>query len=318
MNRADLILRANNVGVDPANYPNDSKLEQRVIYEEKNSATEAGALAVGTITGTNVFANGETITIGGRVYTFKTALTEAKAVQTLTGTDVFSNGETIGIGGVTYRMVTALSSPAVANEVLIGASLAASLDNLKQAINQGDSAYPTAASNEGSGTNWSTGTLRHPSVVATTNTNTTQVVQSVTPGTDGNSIGVSESAANASWGAANLAGGVNPVWGEILVSGVLATDLDYLKDAINATSVVGTPGTHYSSNTTAHDEVTATTNTNTTQVVEARSYDSGENIATTETAANASWGAAALASGSPKVVAASASANQAVSGGAKV
>ena len=122
----------------------------------------------------------------------------------------------------------------------------------------------------------------------------------------------------ASWGAANLAGGVNPVWGEILVSGVLATDLDYLKDAINATSVVGTPGTHYSSNTTAHDEVTATTNTNTTQVVEARSYNSGENIATTETAANASWGAAALASGSPKVVAASASANQAVSGGAKV
>lgn len=318
MNRAELILRANNVGIDPANYPNDSKLEQRVIYEEKNSATEAGALAAQTLTGSGIFANGETITIGGRVYTFKTALTEVKASQTLTGTDVFSDGETIGIAGVTYRMVTALSSPAVANEVLIGASLAASLDNLKLAINQGSTTYPTAADNSGVGSTWSTGTVRHPSVTATTNTNTTQVVQAILPGTDGNSIGVSESAANASWGAANLAGGVNPVWGEILVSGVLATDLDYLKDAINATSVVGTPGTHYSSNTTAHDEVTATTNTNTTQVVEARSYNSGENIATTETAANASWGAAALASGSPKVVAASASANQAVSGGAKV
>lgn len=318
MNRAELILRANNVGVDPANYPNDSKLEQRVIYEEKNSATEAGALATQTLTGSNIFANGETITIGGRTYTFKTALSEVKASQTLTGTGVFSNGETIGIGGVTYRMVTALSSPAVANEVLIGADLAASLDNLKLAINQGSTTYPTAADNSGVGSTWSTGTVRHPSVAATTNTNTTQVVQAILAGTDGNGIGVSESAANASWGAANLAGGVNPVWGEILVSGVLATDLDYLKDAINATSVVGTPGTHYSSNTTAHDEVTATTNTNTTQVVQAISYGSGNNIATTETAANASWGAATLASGDPKVVAQSASANQAVSGGARV
>lgn len=318
MNRAELILRANNVGVDPANYPNDSKLEQRVIYEEKNSATEAGALAVGTLTTTGVFSNNETVTIGGRVYTFKTALTEARAAQTLTGTNVFSNGETIGIAGVTYRMVTALSSPAVPNEVLIGADLAASLDNLKLAINQGSTTYPTAADNSGVGSTWSTGTVRHPSVRATTNTNTTQVVDAVTVGTDGNSIGVSESAANASWGAANLAGGVNPVWGEIRIGADAATTLDYLKDAINATAVVAAVGTDYSSNTTAHDEVTATTNGASTQVVQAISYNSGENIATTETCANASWGAAALASGTPKVVAASASANQAVSGGAKV
>lgn len=138
--RAELNVRAKNVGIDPANYPNDSKLEQRVIYEEKQSATETGALAVGTLTSdaTNPDADG-TVTIGiagegQKTYTFKSALTEAKATQTLTGTDVFSDGETVSIGDVTYTFKTALSEDsgdAVANEVLIGADLATSLDNLR-------------------------------------------------------------------------------------------------------------------------------------------------------------------------------------------
>lgn len=33
--RAELELRAAGVNIDPVNYPNDSKLEQKVIYEEK-------------------------------------------------------------------------------------------------------------------------------------------------------------------------------------------------------------------------------------------------------------------------------------------
>ena len=309
--RADLSLRARNVGIDPANYPNDSKLEQRVIYEEKQSATETGALAVGTLTSdaTNPDAGG-TVTIGiagegQKVYTLVAALTEAKATAVLTGTDVFSDGETVSIGDVTYTFKTTLSSPSVANEVLIGASLAASLDNLKSAINDSGT----------EGTHYSTGTVAHPEVTATTNTNTEQTVEFVRVGTDGNELGVGENAANASWGAANLAGGVDPVENEVLIGAAAADTLDNLKSAINGTSGAGTT---YSTGTDAHTEVTATTNTDTTQVVQSISYNSGETIATTESATHLSWGAAALASGTPKVVAKVAADNAAVSGGARV
>lgn len=319
--RQELNRRARNVGIDPANYPNDSKLEQRVIYEEGNTATETGALAVGTLTSdATAPTDGDTVTIGiagqgQKVYTFKTALTEVKASQTLTGTGVFSDGERVNVNGQSYVFKTALSSPAVANEVLIGADLAASLDNLKLAINGGSTTFPTAADASGAGSTWSTGTVRHPRVAATTNTNTTQVVQATVPGTDGNKISVSENAANASWGADNLAGGVNPVENEVLIGGTAAAALDNLKLAINGGA---TAGTEYSTGTDAHSEVTATTNTDTTQVVQAISYDSGENIATTENGTHTSWGAATLASGTPKVVAAVALDNQAISGGARV
>lgn len=157
--------------------------------------------------------------------------------------------------------------------------------------------------------------MAHPEVTATTNTNTTQVVEFSRVGTDGNELGVGENCANASWGAANLAGGVDPVENEVLIGANAAATLDNLKAAINRDSGAGTT---YSSNTQAHTEVTATTNTDTTQVVQAISYNSGETIATTESATHLSWGAAALASGTPKVVAKDATDNAAISGGARV
>lgn len=55
---------------------------------------------------------------------------------TITDSGTFSDGETITINGVVLTMKTSLSSgPAVAGEVVIGADLAASLNNLKNAIN---------------------------------------------------------------------------------------------------------------------------------------------------------------------------------------
>lgn len=44
--RAELNLRARVVNVDPSTYANDSKLEQKVLYEEKNAAAAAGTATV--------------------------------------------------------------------------------------------------------------------------------------------------------------------------------------------------------------------------------------------------------------------------------
>jgi hypothetical protein len=288
--RNELNSRARGLGLDPSTYPNDSKLEQKILYLEKNATTFTGTLATGTITTTNTFSNGETITIGDIVYTMRTALTEARATQTLTVSGVFSNGERVTVDGITYTMRTALTSPSVEYEVLIGVSAAVSLDNLLLAINAG----------AGAGTNYSTGTRAHPRVTATTNGDTTQVVEYIAVGTVGNSALVSETCANASWGAATLTGGVNPVANEIVIGGSAAISLDNIQTTVNGTG----QGTTCSSNTGAHPQVTATTNGATTQVVQAIDFAvTNASIATTETCANASWGAATLASGVAGVVA---------------
>jgi hypothetical protein len=99
--RHELNLRARAVGFDPATIANDSKLEQKILYLEKNATTFAGTDGAQTLTTTGTFSDNETVTIGDQVYTMKTALTSATA----------------------------------ANEVLIGAAATNSLDNLKEAIN---------------------------------------------------------------------------------------------------------------------------------------------------------------------------------------
>lgn len=126
------------------------------------------------------------------------------ASQTLTSdaTNV-SDGETCTIGSIVYRFKTSIAQ---AYDILIGASAAATLDNLKDAINGSGTV----------GTTYYAGTYPHPKVVATTNTNTTQVVVARAIGTDGaaigtteaNAIATTETSAHLSWGAATLAGGV--------------------------------------------------------------------------------------------------------------
>lgn len=47
-NRKDLELRAAKANVVSANYPNDSKFEQAILYAEKNSVTSSTATTIAT------------------------------------------------------------------------------------------------------------------------------------------------------------------------------------------------------------------------------------------------------------------------------
>lgn len=97
-----------------------------------------------------------------------------------------------------YKFVVALSDPAEPYEVLIGDTAADTLDNLKAAVNATGLA----------GVTWSEGTVEHPDVVATTNTDTTQVFEAKIAGKVG-TIEVTETSAHLAWGATVLSGATN-------------------------------------------------------------------------------------------------------------
>lgn len=309
--RAELVNRANVMGLDPSLYPNDSKLEQKVIYLETNASTMAGTLATGTLTQSGAATNGDQIKIGDVTYTYVTNLSEAKATGVLTASGVFSAGETVTIEGQTYRFVATVANP---YDVKIGANAAASLDNLKLAINAGS----------GAGSEYGTDTVAHPLVTATTNTDTAQTVEAKRFGTYANSFLLSETAANAAWGAAAMAGGVDAVPNQVKLTATAATELDNLKQAINNGDTEGAgegEGTNYSTGTRPHPQVTATTNGASTQVVQARDMAVGEDISTTDpvdTGTVLSWGATTLASGVADQNAVNATAAAQVSGGKNV
>lgn len=141
-------------------------------------------------------ASGNTSTVGRK--TRGTPVNGVKATQTLTSNATApANGQTVTIGNKVYTYQTVLTN--VNGNVLIGASAAIALDNLKAAINL----------EAGAGTLYAAATTRHTQVTATTNTATTQVVEAINPGAWANGIAVAETSANLSWGAATLTGGVN-------------------------------------------------------------------------------------------------------------
>jgi hypothetical protein len=165
--RAELNLRARVVGLDPATIANDSVLEQRVISLEKNATTVTGASATTTLTSTGVALNNETMTIGTRVYTFKTALTGA------------------------------------ADEILIGAAATNTLDNIKDAINR------TTVSGT-PGTTYGLGTVVNDLVSAGAKTATTLVLTALYPSI-GNTVVTTETLTNFSFTGGTLASGLPKV-----------------------------------------------------------------------------------------------------------
>ncbi len=282
-----------------------------------------------------------TVTVRGRVpgtslntvATTGTALRTVWADTTLGGGTGASNpgvttgAATVTLGAVTYTIVDALSetygASAVAYQVLKGASEATMLDNLKLAVNGTGTA----------GTQYSTGTVAHPFLIATTNTDTVQTFVSRSVGnaaatTAVNALATTDTLANTAFADTTFGGGTgnsNPAVtsdaatftiGGTTYTAVLeltetsgataasyqvlwvtneATFLDNIKLAVNAS---GTAGTNYSTGTLEHALVYATTNTNTTQVfVSKTTGTAGNSIATTKTLGNYSFTSTVMASG---------------------
>lgn len=302
--RAELVMRAAVVGQDPTLFPNDSKLEQKLLYLEKNATAFTGTISTTTLTSdTTTVSDGNTVTLDEYVYTFKTTLTEAAGSSVLTSdTTAPTDGDFIQVDGVTYTAKTTLSSPALANEVLIGGSAAVFLDNLKSAINRTGTV----------GTDYSSATVIHPTVTATTNTDTTQLVVAKQIGTAGNLITTSETSTHLSWTGTGFTGGANAVQNEVLIGTNAAANLSNLKAAIEDT---GTRGVNYSSNTHKNGDVTATTLTASTLVINSRNTAvANGDLVTTTTATHLSFTGSTMASGVAKVIAA-ASTNYQISGG---
>jgi hypothetical protein len=146
----------------------------------------------------------------------------AVATLTSTGTNV-ANNDTVTIGAVTYTFKTTLT-PA-ANEVLIGASAAASLQNLKDAINQ------TGVS----GTQYAAATTLHPTVRASTITATTLFLVAKTGGTGGNSLASTEASTQLSFGGGTFSGGA---------AATGATDAKFFAEAAGKWILTATDGTN--------------------------------------------------------------------------
>jgi hypothetical protein len=121
------------------------------------------------------------------------------AFGTLTASGVFTDTQTVVVGGKTYTTQTTLTN--VDGNVLIGASAAATLQNLYDAINLSGTA----------GTQYATAMTANTRVRATAVTATTLVVTALTPGEVGNLIASTETQTNAAWGAATLASGAGNV-----------------------------------------------------------------------------------------------------------
>lgn len=311
----------------------------------KNAINGSGAGAyVGTAAHPNVVAvasDATTLTVRGRVP--GTSLNATATTETFTngswadttlggGTGASDAGVTTGaatvtIGSITYTVVDELSeaygADAIAYQVKKGANEAAMLDNLKLAINGGS----------GEGTLYSTGTVAHPYVIATTNSDTVQKIIARSVGNAAatavvNALATTETMANTAWADTTFGGGTgnsNPAVtsdnatftiGDITYTAVLelsetsgatavpyqilwvtneATFLDNIKLAVNAS---GLAGTQYSTGTYEHPQVYATTNDNTSQIFVAKAVGTGGNsIATTETLGNYSFTSTVMASG---------------------
>jgi hypothetical protein len=157
------------------------------------------------------------------------------ATGTLTATANFANTETVTLGTKTYTFQTVLTN--VDGNVLIGASASDSLDNLIAAINLG----------AGAGTLYAAATTVNADAYAAAGAGDTLLATAKTP--PGNAVATTDTAANASWGAATLTGGTTSTNVVILQASQLPPNLIAAIGAVTTRGTVaaahgGTFGTH--------------------------------------------------------------------------
>ena len=248
------------------------------------------------------------------------------AVTVFTSSGVVVADQTITIGSTVYTAKATIDENSAAYSVYMGANTAEFLDNLKLAINLTDYAH-------NAGVKYGRGTAAHPSVVATTNTDTQQTIRGRVPGTSLNTVATTETFTNGSFPDTTLGGGTgasdpgvttaaatvtigttvytcvvelsetlgaSAIAYQFLYGGSEAVMLDNLKKAVNAS---GTAGTEYSTGTLVHPTVVATTNTDTVQTFRSRAIGTAAEttainaIATTETMANTAFADTTLGGG---------------------
>lgn len=235
---------------------------------------------VGVLRVASAVQDGETVTIGSTVFeadftspasvtagrraidlSAAASVVAAARVLTLSGNAVAA--ETVSMGGVTYTWRASVAT--TANEVLVGANAAASIQNLLAAVNL------TA----GAGTTYGSATVINPQVSATGDA-TTVTATAKAKGTVGNSIVVGEAMTNASWASAatTLAGGTDASAADFTTA---------LKAAIDASGDLGVQAVRVSAN----------------EVLVYSTRPAMAAAATTETLAgsNNAWGAATLQGG---------------------
>lgn len=202
--------------------------------------------ATGVLTSDNTQPDrGDKVTIGSRIYTMTDALGVAKKAHGTVTSDATNpdSGGTIVIGAKTYRFIDVLAQ---ANDVLIGASAAATLDNLKSAVN----------ATAGEGTVYGMGTTANATVEATTNTDTTQLLEARTAGAAGNAIVLTENATHITvTGSGTLYKGISAdTADQVLIETDADTTLTNLKTLINAgRAAVAASGVLTSDNTNPAD-----------------------------------------------------------------
>jgi len=216
----------------------DATTGAKGLYENQGTNTACAFNLIGAISSTEIEDGAVTdtkladaISFAGKTLKLerKTPVNAVKALQTITSDATApEDGDTVTIGGVVYTFRTALTTePAtIPNEVLIGVSAAVALDNLKLAINAG----------AGVGTNYSTGTVAHPDVTATTNTNTTQLIEAKVAGVLANEIATTEESDHLAWGDVVMAGGVD---GTVGVQDEIVVDAGYIYICTAANTIVG-------------------------------------------------------------------------------
>jgi hypothetical protein len=119
----------------------------------------------------------------------------ASGLFTLAG--IPAEGGTVTLGSETYTFTEDVDAE---NEVLIGATIGESIDNLLNAVNCG----------QGAGTAYGLATERNADVKAVRGDGNTLTIVARSPGAGGNAIATTETLSNGSFGGATLAGGLDP------------------------------------------------------------------------------------------------------------